>query len=79
MAFSHQNFFWIKYILNFFIMNEIYVLIDLVLDKLIFLNMQFNYIPTFHKANFLSFYWKKGRYKALFLKPQKLALWNDGI
>ena len=41
-------------------MNEIYVLIYLVLDKMIFLNLRFNYIPTFHRANFLSLSVKKG-------------------
>ena len=41
-------------------MNEIYLLIYVVLDKLGCLNLQFNYIPAFHRANFLSFSVKKG-------------------
>ena len=41
-------------------MNEIYVLLYPVLDKLIYLNLQFNYIPAFHRANFFSFIIKKG-------------------
>ena len=41
-------------------MNEIYLLLYAVLDKLSYLNPQVNYIPTFHIANFLSFSVKKG-------------------
>ena len=49
-----------KYILNFFHMNEIYLLLYTVLDKLSYLNLQFNYIPDFRRANFLSLSIKKG-------------------
>ena len=41
-------------------MNEIYLLLYAVLDKLIYLNLKFNYIPAFHRAKFLSFSVKKG-------------------
>ena len=41
-------------------MNGIYILLYTVLDKLSYLNLQYNYIPTFHRANFLSFSVKKG-------------------
>ena len=41
-------------------MNGISVLLYAVLDKLIYLNLQFNYIPSFHRANFLSLSVKKG-------------------
>ena len=41
-------------------MNEMYVLLYAVLDKLSYLNLQFNYIPAFHRANFLSLSVKKG-------------------
>ena len=41
-------------------MNEIYVLLYPVLDKLIYLNLQLNDIPAFHRANFLSLSVKKG-------------------
>ena len=41
-------------------MNEIYVLLYAVLYKLSYLNLQFNYIPAFHRANFLSLSVKKG-------------------
>ena len=36
-------------------MNEIYVLLYAVLDKLSYFNLQFNYIPEFHRANSLRF------------------------
>ena len=49
-----------KYILNFFHMNEIYVLIYPMLYKLSYLNLQFNYITAFHRANFLILSVKKG-------------------
>ena len=49
-----------KYILNFFHMNEIYVLLYLMLYKLGYFYLKFNYIPAFHRANFLSFSVKKG-------------------
>ena len=41
-------------------MNEIYLLLYVVLNKLSYLNLQFNYIPAFHRANFLSFGRGKG-------------------
>ena len=41
-------------------MNEIYVLLYAVLYKLLYLNLQFNYIPALHRANFLSLNVKKG-------------------
>ena len=41
-------------------MNEIYLLLYAVLDKLSYLNLQFNCIPAFHRANYLSFSVKKG-------------------
>ena len=41
-------------------MNEIYVLIYPILHKLSYLNLQLNYIPAFHRANFLSLSVKKG-------------------
>ena len=41
-------------------MNEIYVLLYAVLDKLSYLNLRFNYTPAFHRANFLSLSVKKG-------------------
>ena len=41
-------------------MNEIYLLLFAVLDKLSYLSLQFNYILAFHRANFLSFSVKKG-------------------
>ena len=41
-------------------MNEIYLLLYAVLDKMSYLNLQFNYIPAFHRANFLSLRVKKG-------------------
>ena len=49
-----------KNILNFFHINEIYVLIYVVLYKLSYLNLQYNSIPAFHRANFLSLSVKKG-------------------
>ena len=36
-------------------MNEIYLLLYVVLDKLSYLNLQSNYIPAFHRANFRRF------------------------
>ena len=41
-------------------MNEIYVLLYAVMYKLSYLNLQFNYIPAFHRANYLSLRVKKG-------------------
>ena len=41
-------------------MNEIYVLLHAVLNKLSYLNLKFNYIPAFHRANFFSLSVKKG-------------------
>ena len=49
-----------KYMLNFFRMNEIYVLLYPIVYKLSYLNLQFIYIQTFHRANFLSLSVKKG-------------------
>ena len=41
-------------------MNQIYVQLYAMLNKLSYLNLQFNYIPAFHRANFLSLRVKKG-------------------
>ena len=41
-------------------MNDIYILLYAVLDKLSYLNLQCNYIPALHRANFLSMSVKKG-------------------
>ena len=41
-------------------MNEILLIIYAVLYRLKYLNQQFNYIPAFHRANFLSLSVKKG-------------------
>ena len=41
-------------------MNEIYVLVYLMLYKLSYFNLQFKYIPAFHRDNFLSLSVKKG-------------------
>ena len=41
-------------------MNEIYVPLYAVMYKLSYLNLQFNYIPAFHRANFVSLSVKKG-------------------
>ena len=49
-----------KYVLNFFHMNETYVLLYAMLYKLRYLNLQYNYIPANNKANFSSFSVKKG-------------------
>ena len=51
--------FLIKYISNLFHMNEVYLLIYAIMDKMSYLNLQFNYTPGLHKANFLSFSVKK--------------------
>ena len=40
-------------------MNGIYVLLYALLYKLSYLNLRFNYIPAFHRANFLSLSVKK--------------------
>ena len=53
-------------------MNEIYLLLYTVLNKLSYLNMQFNYIPAFHRANFLSLSEKKGDTKR-FCKTEKVS------
>ena len=53
-------------------MNEIYLLLYTVLDKLSYLIMQFNYIPAFHRANFLSLSVKKGDTKR-FCKTAKVS------
>ena len=60
-------------------MNEIYVLLYAVLYKLIYLNLQFNYTPGLHRANFLSFSVKKGDTKR-FCKTAKVSpmeLWDE--
>ena len=41
-------------------MNGIYVLIYAVLYKLSYLNLQFSYIPAFHRANLLRLSVKQG-------------------
>ena len=41
-------------------MNEIYLLLYSELNKLSDLKLKFNYIPAFHRANFLSLSVKKG-------------------
>ena len=41
-------------------MNGIYIVLYAVLYKLSYLNLQFNYIPAFHRTNFLSLSVKKG-------------------
>ena len=56
-------------------MNEIYVLIYALIYKLSYLNLQFNYIPDFRRANFIIFNAKKVDTNA-FLKWRKLSLWN---
>ena len=53
-------------------MNEIYLLLSVVLDKLSYLNLQFNYIQAFHIANFLSFSVKKKDTKH-FCKTAKIS------
>ena len=50
-----------------------------MLHNLIYLNLQFNYIPVFHRANFLSLIVKKGDRDRFFVKRKKLAPWNDGV
>ena len=42
-------------------MSENFILLYQVLDKLIILNLQFNYTIQLHEANFLSFSYLKGR------------------
>ena len=59
-------------------MNEIYVLLYMMLYKLSYLNLQFNYIPAFNSANFLSLSVKKGN-RNRFFKQRKLAPWNTGV
>ena len=59
-------------------MNEIFFQLYPVLDKLIYFNLKFNYIPAFYRANFLSLSVKKGDTNR-FVKRQKLALRNAGI
>ena len=41
-------------------MNEIHALLYPMLYKLNYLNLQLNYIPAFHRANFFSLSEKKG-------------------
>ena len=59
-AFSDQNYLFIEYIPNFFHMNDSFLLLYQVLDKLSYLNLQFNYTTRLHRANFLSFSGEKG-------------------
>ena len=40
-------------------MNETYLLLYAVMHKLSYLNLQFNYAPWLHRAEFLSFSVKK--------------------
>ena len=54
-------------------MNEIYLLLYAVLDKLIYLNLQFDHIPALHRANLLSFTVKKGDTKRFFCKTSKVS------
>ena len=54
-------------------MNKIYVLLYPMLYELSYLNLQFNYIPAFHRANFLSLSVKRGDTNRFFVKRQKLA------
>ena len=61
-----------KYILNFFHMNEIYVLLYVVLDKLSYLNLEFNYIPAFRRADFLSLSVKR-EIQSVFCKTAKVS------
>ena len=59
-------------------MNEFYLLLYVVLHKLSYLNLQFNYIPAFHRANFLSFSVKK-EIQSVFCKTAKVSpmeLWD---
>ena len=60
-------------------MNEIYLLLHAVLDKLSYSNLQFNYIPALHRAKTFKFECKKGRYKECSVKQRNLALWNAGV
>ena len=53
-------------------MNEIYVLLYPTMYKLSCLNLLFNYIPAFHRANFLSLSVKK-EYKQSFCKTAKVS------
>ena len=59
-------------------MNEIYVLIYALLYKLSYLNLQFHYIPAFHRANVLSFSVKKGDTNGFFLtaKVSPMECWD---
>ena len=41
-------------------MNEIYLLLYAVPDKLSYFNLKFNYTPGLHRTNLLSFSVKKG-------------------
>ena len=51
-AFYDQNIFLIEYFSNFFHINEKFLLLYKVLDKLSFLNLQFNYTSRLQRANF---------------------------
>ena len=60
-AFSDQNYFFvIEYISLFFHINEFFLVLYQVLDKLIFLNTQFNYTSRLNWTNFLGFSGGKG-------------------
>ena len=53
-------------------MNEMFLLLYQVLDKLSFLNMQFNYTSRLHRANFLS-YGREREIEIVFCKMAKLG------
>ena len=53
-------------------MNEIYFLIYAVLHKLSYLNLQFNYIPAFHRANLLNLSVKR-EMQTIFCKTAKVS------
>ena len=50
-------------------MNEILLILYQVLNKLKFLNLQFNYTSWLHKSKFLSFSGKKG---------YRMRFWQNG-
>ena len=59
-------------------MNKIYFLLYAVLQKLIYLNLKFKYIPVFHIANFLSSIVKM-EIQSVFCKTAKVSpmeLWD---
>ena len=63
-AFSDQKYFSIDYITNLFHMNEVFLLLYQVMDRLGFFNLEFNYTSRLNKANFLSFSGGKGDTKS---------------